>query len=114
MVLVARAAALEIIPAAQCWPLVCDLATTDDLAAAVAQASNAPPRATRASRSAGARAARLVTFFGMLPNFEPTVILPRLAALVGLDDQLLLSANLAPGPDYAARLAFDLPQRPRG
>jgi L-histidine Nalpha-methyltransferase len=105
MVLVARAAALEVIPDDHCWPLVCDLATTDDLAGAVAWASG-----TRSGRSAGAPpAARLVTFFGMLPNFEPAAILPRLAALVGPADALLFSANLAPGPDYAAGVRRILP-----
>ncbi len=53
---------------------------------------------------------RLFTFFGMLPNFEPDVILPRLAALLGPGDQLLLSANLAPGADYAAGVRQILPQ----
>jgi L-histidine N-alpha-methyltransferase len=43
---------------------------------------------------------RIVTFFGMMPNFEPGMILPRLADLVQGDDLLLVSANLAPGRDY--------------
>ena len=54
-------------------------------------------------------AARLVTFFGMVPNFEPQVILPRLAGLLRPGDYLLFSANLAPGPDYAAGVQRMLP-----
>jgi L-histidine Nalpha-methyltransferase len=45
-------------------------------------------------------AARLVTFFGMIPNFYAATILPRLSELVRANDLLLFSANLAPGPDY--------------
>ena len=54
-------------------------------------------------------AARLITFFGMIPNFEPQVILPRLAGLVRPADYLLFSANLAPGADYAAGVQRILP-----
>jgi len=46
--------------------------------------------------------ARLVTFFGLIPNFEPHIILPRLADVLHPNDCLLFSANLAPGSDYAA------------
>ena len=42
---------------------------------------------------------RLVAFFGMLPNFEPEEILPRLAGALRPNDRLLISANLAPGYD---------------
>jgi hypothetical protein len=45
----------------------------------------------------------------MIPNFEPQLILPRLASLVRPGDWLLLSANLAPGPDYAAGVRRILP-----
>ena len=56
-----------------------------------------------------ADAARLIAFFGMIPNFEPGVILPRLAELVRPADYLLFSANLAPGADYAAGVQRILP-----
>jgi L-histidine N-alpha-methyltransferase len=46
----------------------------------------------------------------MIPNFEPDVILPGLARLVRPADWLLFSANLAPGPDYAAGVQRILPQ----
>jgi uncharacterized SAM-dependent methyltransferase len=45
----------------------------------------------------------------MLPNFEPELILPRLAALLGPADFLLLSANLAPGPAYETGVQRVLP-----
>jgi uncharacterized SAM-dependent methyltransferase len=97
MVLVARQAALKVVPDEKCFPLVCDLATADDLPTVF---DSRTPR----------RASRLVTFFGMIPNFEPVAILPKLAALVRPKDWLLFSANLAPGTDYAAGMRRILPQ----
>ncbi|MBC8096753.1 MAG: L-histidine N(alpha)-methyltransferase [Akkermansiaceae bacterium] len=97
MVLVARQAALSVVPGQNCFPLVCDLATAEDLAELIAQQS--PAGATR-----------LFTFFGMIPNFEPESILSRLAALVRPGDWLLFSANLAPGSDYDEGMRRILPQ----
>ena len=97
MVLTARQAALSVIPAKNCFPLVCDLETADDLPAVF----DSP--LTR-------RASRIITFFGMIPNSEPEVVLPKLASLVRPKDFLLLSANLAPGKDYAAGMKKILPQ----
>jgi len=97
MVLVARQAAVTLVPAEKCFPFVCDLATTNDLPEVFAGIS-AP------------RAQRLVTFFGMIPNFEPQQILPKLTALLRKQDWLLFSANLAPGTDYAAGMEKILPQ----
>jgi uncharacterized SAM-dependent methyltransferase len=96
MVLVARQTAMAVIPPEDCSPLVCDLASADDL-----------PQALDALPVSGA--ARLITFFGMIPNFEPHVILPLLAGLVRPEDCLLFSANLAPGADYAAGVQQILP-----
>jgi uncharacterized SAM-dependent methyltransferase len=96
MVLVARRAALAVVPEEHCSPLVCDLATAHDLASVL-------------ERLSVPDSARFITFFGMLPNFEPQVILPRLAELLRPGDTLLLSANLAPGPDYAAGVQKILP-----
>jgi len=76
-----------------CFPFVCDLATASDL-----------------PRFLATRHPSLVTFFGMIPNFEPHLILPRLASLVRPRDLLLFSANLAPGADYAAGMKKILPQ----
>ncbi len=96
MVLVAREAALAVVADADCHPLVCDLATADDLAG-VLNDTTKPGEA------------RLITFFGMIPNFEPQLILPRLASLLRPGDHLLFSANLAPGRDYVAGVQRILP-----
>lgn len=96
MVLVARQEALSALPAERCHPMVCDLATADNLSEFFAVREE----------TAGAR---LITFFGMIPNFEPPVILPKLAGLVRPGDSLLFSANLAPGPDYSAGVRRILP-----
>jgi uncharacterized SAM-dependent methyltransferase len=93
MVLVARQAAMAVVPEKNCFPFVCDLATADDLQTFLA-----------------ARHPSLVTFFGMIPNFEPEDILPKLASLVHPKDFLLFSANLAPGKNYAAGMNKILPQ----
>ena len=53
---------------------------------------------------------RLVTFFGLIPNFEPRAILPNITAMLRPGDRLLLSGNLAPGSDYEAGLRKALPQ----
>src|SRR5262249_45414767 len=87
MVLTAREEAKDVISAERSFPLVCDLATAEDLHSVL-------------DRQQVANAARLISFFGMIPNFEPELILPRLANLVRGQDLLLFSANLAPGPDY--------------
>mgnify|MGYP001186333018 CR=1 FL=1 len=97
MTLVARETALKIVPHADCHPVVCDLATADNLDAAFS---------TRITR----HAARILTFFGMIPNFEPQMILPKLASLIRREDWLLFSANLAPGFDYDAGMKRILPQ----
>jgi L-histidine Nalpha-methyltransferase len=93
MVLTARQTALTVLPEKNCFPFVCDLATVDDL-----------------QKSLVTRHPSLVTFFGMIPNFEPQEILPKLAPLVRPQDFLLFSANLAPGKDYAAGMRKILPQ----
>jgi uncharacterized SAM-dependent methyltransferase len=96
MVLGARQTALAVVPEQDCFPLVCDLGIADDLPAVL----DALP---------AANVARLITCFGMIPNFEPQVILSRLAALVRPADYLLFSANLAPDPEYAAGVQRILP-----
>ena len=96
MVLVALQAALAMLPAEKIQPFVCDLATAADLAETLA------PKDREASR--------LVTFFGMIPNFEPNRILPNLAAFLRRGDYLLFSANLAPGSHYADGMNSILPQ----
>jgi L-histidine Nalpha-methyltransferase len=96
MVLVARETALEVVPEENCYPLVCDLASIRDLPQVI-------------DKLALADASRIITFFGMIPNFQPDVILPKLSALIRSDDLLLFSANLAPGSDYRAGVRKVLP-----
>jgi uncharacterized SAM-dependent methyltransferase len=93
MVLVARQTALAVVPEKNCFPFVCDLATADDL-----------------PKCFVTRHPSLVTFFGMIPNFEPQMILPKLAALIRPNDFLLFSANLSPGKNYATGMKKVLPQ----
>jgi len=97
MVLTARQTALAVLTGERCFPVVCDLLSADDLPAIFR------PRNTQ-------HATRLTTFFGMIPNFEPEMILPKLASLVEAEDWLLFSANLAPGKDYGAGVNRVLPQ----
>jgi len=97
MVLTARRAALAVCPEENCFPLVCDLETANDLPSIF-------------TVSAARHAHRIITFFGMIPNFEPSLILPKLASLVRPSDILLFSANLAPGENYGAGTKKILPQ----
>jgi L-histidine N-alpha-methyltransferase len=98
MVLTARRTALAVCLGKNCFPLVCDLETANDVPAVFTA-----PAARR-------RASRIITFFGMIPNFEPALILPKLASLVRPKDILLFGANLAPGENYDAGVKKILPQ----
>lgn len=93
MVLTARQTALTALAGDNCFPLVCDLSRAHDL-----------PELFASRRPA------LITFFGMIPNFEPETILPKLAGLIHDEDTLLFSANLAPGNDYGSGVKKILPQ----
>jgi L-histidine Nalpha-methyltransferase len=80
--------------------LVCDLETADDL-----------PDSWRDELHESHKVQhRIFTFFGMIPNSEPDVILPRLQTLLDAGDTVLLSANLAPGPDYLHGVKSVFPQ----
>jgi len=92
-----RAASSVMSPRPVSAGLVCDLVRADDLNEVL---SSLLPKARR----------RLITFFGMLPNFEPQVILPRLGDLLRPGDLFLVSANLAPGEDYLRGVQRVLPQ----
>jgi len=109
MVLQARRTALESEPDLACLPLVCDLSQTDDLPAVLEAQANSVCHMPDLPARGGPEVVRLLTFFGMLPNFESGVILPRLAEAIRPGDFLLLSANLAPGDDYAAGVGRVLP-----
>ena len=97
LALVARAAAIAAgVAPEDTVPSVVDLAEAGDWASALAPALRDGGR-------------RIVCFFGMLPNFIPRIVLPQLAALLRPAEVLLLSANLAPGADYASGVARVLP-----
>ena len=96
MVLAAREAALKVLGADNCFPVVCDLP-------GVADWEEILP-------SVGAQLPRVITFFGMMPALSPAEVLPQLSRLVRPQDLLLLSANLAPGPNYTEGVARVLPQ----
>ena len=97
MVLTARQTALAVLPGRNCFPFVCDLAAAKDLLKIF-------------NSQFTIHNSRIVTFFGMIPNFEPQEILPKLTSLVRLKDFLLFSANLAPGKNYAGGMKKILPQ----
>jgi hypothetical protein len=113
LVLTALQRALTVVPQSKCFPVVCDLAAMQDLKRLL-PGTGKRPSVKRLSEPVPAGAPddvpRLLTFFGMLPNFEPNQILPRLASLMRPGDLLLLSANLAPGDDYSAGMERILPQ----
>jgi uncharacterized SAM-dependent methyltransferase len=96
LLLTATEQARRAVAGVTCHPLLCDLAVADDLPEALIRLEER-------------EAPRIITFFGMIPNFEPGTIVPRLAALMRRGDILLFSANLAPGPDYAAGVRRILP-----
>ncbi len=97
MVLVASETARGMVLEDDCHPLVCDLEMAEDLPEVLGNWIEADE-------------ARVVTFFGMIPNFEPGMILPRLASLLRREDWLLFSANLAPGANYEDGIRRVLPQ----
>lgn len=97
LALEARAVAIEGgLEPSRCRPWTLDLGAVQDWNAAFAEIA-----------TPGAR--RIVAFFGMMPNFAPRRVLQRLADLIGPEDRLLVSANLAPGADYSAGVRAVLP-----
>ena len=96
LVITAFQAISRVIGRANCRLLVCDLLQADDLAACLFEGVDPSPR--------------LITFFGMIPNFESDRILPLLRGLMCEGDLLLFSANLVLGPDPAVGMKTVLPQ----
>jgi len=96
LVLTAMEAAAGSVSAERRHAVVCDLATTTELGAALDGFGETGPR--------------LITLFGIIPNFDPDLLMTRISALLHPGDVLLLSANLAPGADYAAGVRRVLPQ----
>lgn len=96
MALVAQQTASSVLAQEHCFPFVCDLDSSIDIREIFSRPDNLDAK-------------RLLTFFGMIPNFEPQLILPKLSALLRPEDLLLFSANLAPGTDYPAGVQKILP-----
>lgn len=94
LVLTAANTARAACPGLHCQPVVADLMAAADLPDLLTQII--PPNH-----------ARLFTFYGMLPNLEPEVVRAMLLNWLRPGDQLLLSANLAPGEDYAEGVRRD-------
>lgn len=83
-------------PHLHCAPLVVDLAGEPDLEPWLAQQETGT-------------SSRVLTCFGMLPNFDYQTFLPYLRRLMRPTDLLLLSANLSPTP-YPVSVPRILPQ----
>lgn len=97
LVLMAKEKAEGVVEPERCAPFVCDLAEVD----AINRMFGSP---------LDSGTMRVFTFFGMIPNFEPDVILPKLRTVMRRGDLLLFSANLSPGNDYGAGVRTILPQ----
>jgi uncharacterized SAM-dependent methyltransferase len=76
-------------------PIVCDLLFANDLMTLL---------------TLPYRSQRILTFFGMMPNFLPHNIMPILSHFLKAGDLLMISANLAPGKDYEEGVKKILPQ----
>ena len=87
LVLVARQKALKILAERNVHDLVADFTNADDL------------QRIFITQTTG-NSTRVINFLGMIPNFEPDVILPVISSLIRPNDLLVFSANLAPGEDY--------------
>ncbi|MEC4814809.1 MAG: L-histidine N(alpha)-methyltransferase [Scytonema sp. PMC 1069.18] len=83
-------------PQVSVQPIVCDLSHSDDLILHLHKPTN--------------EHRKIITFFGMIPNFLPDEILPILSHFLQPGDILLMSANLSPGDDYLQGIKKVLPQ----
>lgn len=96
LVLTAREAARRSMQEEKCHAVVSDLATAEDLGATLSTIDSSHPR--------------IITLFGILPNFEPAGLFSRVTKLLRPENLLLFSANLAPGKDYVTGVQTVLPQ----
>jgi L-histidine Nalpha-methyltransferase len=97
LVLTAQQKALEILDMRHVHDLVADFLKADDL------------QRIFITQTTG-NSTRIINFLGMIPNFEPDEILPRLSSLLRPNDVMVFSANLAPGEDYRAGVEMVAPQ----
>ncbi|MGK7901671.1 MAG: L-histidine N(alpha)-methyltransferase [Hormoscilla sp.] len=96
LALISARAMETVAPKASFKPIVCDLLAAGDLIQIIDR------------EETGKR--KIVTFFGMIPNFYPQQILPILREFIVPGDVLLFSANLAPGKDYLQGIREVVPQ----
>jgi L-histidine Nalpha-methyltransferase len=94
LVLTAREAALPFVAEEHCSAVVCDLGTSENLTEFFGRVEDT----------------RVTTLFGIIPNFEPCTLFCQISRILRTDELLLLSANLAPGDDYATGVRNVLPQ----
>ncbi len=96
LALISARAMEKVAPTTSVKPIVCNLLAAGDLVRLIDEGET------------GQR--KIVTFFGMIPNFYPDKILPILSDFIAAGDILLFSANLAPGSDYLQGIYKVLPQ----
>ncbi len=96
LALISASAMEKVAAKASIQPIVCNLLAAGDLVQLIEGQETAKRR--------------IVTFFGMIPNFHPDKILPILSNFIAPGDLLLFSANLAPGADYLKGIQQVLPQ----
>jgi len=97
MTLVARSEVGKKLNYNNIYPLVCDLSESNDLDQLLDDLL--PFSHTR-----------IFTFFGMIPNLEPELILPKLFRITRDDDDLFFSVNLVPDGNYLTGVENILPQ----
>lgn len=97
LALIARSKAARVLPESHCRAFVCDLGKAAGLLAEFDRLAVPDQR-------------RILTCFGVLPNFAPNELLTQLTTLLRPDDRLLLGANLAREADYEVHLRSILPQ----
>ena len=97
MTLVARQEVSKILNHNNIYPLVCDLSNSDDMNELL---EGLLPFNHK----------RIFTFFGMIPNLDPDVILPKIFEMVREGDSLLMSVNLVHGDSYRLGVESVLPQ----
>ena len=95
LLLAAHDAALPFVDNTACHPVMCDLSTSEELTKFIGGPETSM---------------RIITLFGVVPNFEPMLLFSAFSPLLRADDLILISANLAPGADYAAGISAVLPQ----
>ncbi|MBE9040450.1 L-histidine N(alpha)-methyltransferase [Oscillatoriales cyanobacterium LEGE 11467] len=96
LALISARAMEKVAPQSLVKPIVCNLRSARDLIQIIDREEE--------------KRQKIITFFGMIPNFYPDRILPILSEFLNGEDILLFSANLAPGSNYLQGINKILPQ----